>query len=143
MAFGYYFFGGPSAGGPVNVPPPVPKIGDIWAYKDGDNPDVKLGQLTKIVLVTVDGIIDSVDVDSKHTRMWGSHEMFWAGWRLHTSVDTAAQLLEKAKKIKARYPHKCPRCAHPAYIGGGPSDIDCHNDMCSTKNNTLAFNMVT
>lgn len=35
---------------------------------------------------------------------------------------------------KAQYPHTCPRCTEPAYVGGGPANLDCSNARCVSKN---------
>jgi len=32
-----------------------------------------------------------------------------------------------------QYPHKCPRCGSPAYVGAVPTALDCSNDKCPSK----------
>ena len=33
----------------------------------------------------------------------------------------------------SRYPHKCPRCGEPAYVGAVVASVDCTNLECATK----------
>jgi hypothetical protein len=37
------------------------------------------------------------------------------------------------KQDTSRYPHTCPRCGAPAYVGGGPTDVDCTSTSCPTR----------
>jgi len=38
---------------------------------------------------------------------------------------------------KSRFPHTCTRCGSPAYLGGGPSNVDCSSALCPTKGLTI------
>jgi len=33
----------------------------------------------------------------------------------------------------SRFPHKCPRCSKPAYVGAVMAAVDCTNPLCLTK----------
>jgi len=41
---------------------------------------------------------------------------------------------EPVKLDLSRFPHKCPRCTMPAYVGAcGGGDVDCTNADCPTR----------
>ncbi len=140
MAFGYFF------GVPYTPPKPAdPEVGEIWEYTDQTNPGAMKGQRIRIKYAALDpgssniGNIDAVDVDTGHERRWANFDIFKSGWRLLHAATSEPAI---PPRDMSRFHHKCPRCKHPAYLGGGPSNVDCSSWACSTKNISMKLDRI-
>lgn len=142
MAFGY-FFGFPTFNpGPV-IPTPVdpdPVVGDIWEWKGKPIGDMTTGRQVQIDSVLGGQVLAHV-IDGRGTRAraWPDVEGFKDLFRRVVWQIKPGQI---APRNMSRYPHACTRCGSPAYLGGGPSDVDCSNWACSTKNASMKLDRI-
>jgi hypothetical protein len=76
-------------------------------------------------------IFDDKLTDSKYVRRadWASEDAFF------TFLKFTSWAFNGPVAIDFRdYPHKCPRCTKPAYVGAcGGGDVDCTNPDCPTR----------
>jgi hypothetical protein len=131
--FGPFFF---SASNVPSVPPaapPDPRVGDVWEYLLAAIPNTPKGTRIQIAYIDNYGLISATDVDNpSHVRMWADLNSMKSAWKLVTTKSGA-----KEDPDASRFPHVCPRCKKPAYVGFGPSNVDCSSPLCSTTSRTM------
>ncbi len=98
-------------------------------------PSLSYGQPCPCGIGTVTGVMDG-RVTAKHVVMLAAAPNFYVPQGIlhsHTFAEVAT-MLRKAKwreVDRKHWPHECPRCRAPAYVGAVPAALDC-SDRCAS-----------
>ncbi len=70
------------------------------------------------------------DDDSNVVRVLGG-QLHWGRWPISVyKPEDRVRVRRAATPCRGRFPHVCPRCASPAYLGAVPAAFECSSAAC-------------